>query len=884
MIRLYRLLLRAYPRWFRHRFEAELLEAFTAERHRPQHAGLIGSVRFWTAIVADLLVSSHRARRRTRRTVVSSSSRSSLMDVVIQDFRHAVRQLLRRPGFSAVAVLSLALGIGGNAVIIALFDGFVFNPFAFPEPDRLVTIGSTFPRVSSSERFIEAISAPEFLDLRTARSIQSIAAFDGGNRNISGGDRPERVVTALAVTDLFAPFGLPPAMGRGFTSEELAPRGPRAAIVSYRLWQGRFGADAGIVGRSVRVNGVPTTIVGVMPPELLILGADLWIPLGADLAEMSRTFRPLTLIGRLAPGATLETANAELAAIADRTKAAHAAQFEEYTDWRVAATPWAVALMREVRSGAQLLVGAVGLVLLIVCANLSNLLLARSSTRRREMAVRHALGAGRMRVAGLLLAEVGLLTFAGAGLGLLVAWLGLPAFVRLIPPEANTLGVTASINGRVLVWVGLLTVGSAVLVALLPLLQSTRTNPQDGLREGRAATAARAQLGLRHALIVAEIALSVILLVGAGLMIRSVVNLQAVEPGFDPRNVLTMRITLPREKYQGAAINDFFQGLVDALERTPGVRTASAVSQFPPLGVFSTPFRLQGAEAPGAAIPNALITAASEEHFATLGVRLVTGRVFSSTDRADAPRVVVVNQAFVSRYLPGMAPLGQRLSTGPADRPSPPMEVVGVVTDTLNRGAREPASPEIFVPMHQQTVNNQMFLLVRSEGEAAAMLPTVRRQIAAIDPEQPIYGIRTVEDALAADTFRLRFSMMLFAVFAAMALTLAALGIYGVMSYAVSARTQEIGVRLAVGADRRDVIWMVLRQVLRLTLIGLASGVAGALALSGALRRALFEVQPTDPVTLAVVAMVLGSVALVAGWLPAVRASRVEPVTALRDQ
>jgi predicted permease len=585
----------------------------------------------------------------------------------------------------------------------------------------------------------------------------------------------------------------------------------------------------------------------------------------------------------LRSGSTLDEANAELAAIAGQTVAAHGAQFEEYEGWRLSAAPWAVALMRDIRPWARLLIGAVGLVLLIACANLSNLLLARSTTRQREMAVRLALGASRTRIARHLLAEVAILAVAGAGAGLLLAQVGLPAVVSLVPAQLNTLGVSAAINGRVLAWASLLTIGSAMLVALLPVYQSTRTGPQDALKsDGRGATSARSPLRIRHALIVSEIALSVMLLVGAGLMVRSFEKLRAVEPGFDTSQVLTMRVTLPREKYQGGAVNDFFQQLVDRIEEMPGVRAASVASQFPPQGPFSTSFRLEGIDVPGTPMPTSLMTDASEEHFATLGVTLVSGRGFSSADRAGAPPVIIVNQAFVSRFLPGVAPLGRRIMTGPIDRPSPSKEIVGIVTNTQNRGVRNPPSPEIFVPIHQQTVNNQMFVLVRTEGDAVSMLPAVRQQIAAMDPEQPIYAIQTLEEAFEASTFSQRFSMILFGTFAVVALALAAIGIYGVMSYAVNARTQEIGVRLAVGADRRDVSWLVLRQVVRLTVLGLILGVGGVLAASGAIRRVLFEVQPMDPLTIVAVTVVLGSVALLAAWLPAARASRVDPVNALR--
>jgi putative ABC transport system permease protein len=882
--RFYRLLLGVYPRWFRERYEAELLDAFAAERRRPEYAGAAGTLRFWIDTAADLLTSAYRTRSFARRRLGLHPPKRSVMEAIGQDLRHACRQLLRRPGFSAVAVLSLALGIGGNAIIIAFVDGFVFHPFPYPEPDRLVTVGSTFPRMSSEERFVEAISVPEFVDLEQARTIRSIAAFDIGNRNISGGDRPERVMTGLAVTDPFGPFNLPPLIGRGFTADELAPGAPDVAILSHRLWQGRFGGDPSIVGRIVRVNGRPTAVVGVMPQELLVLGIDLWIPLGVDRSAMPRNARQFTLIGRLAPDATLREANAELAAIAARTTAAHVASFEEYEGWRLSATPWAMALMRDIRPGMQLLLGAVGLVLLIACANLSNLLLARSTTRQHEMAVRLALGAGRTKIARQLLAEVSILAAAGGGVGLLLALVGLPAVVSLVPAELNTIGVTASINGRVLAWAAFFTIGSAVLVALLPVMQSTRTNPQQALRtEGRRTTAARSTLGLRHALIVAEIALSVILLMGAGLLVRSFVNVRAVEPGFDPRDVLTMRITLPPEKYRGmGAVNDFFQQLIDRLDETPGVAAVSVASQFPPQGPFSTAFRIEGSAPPTGTMPTTLITAASAGHFATLGVPLVAGRGFSAQDRAEAPRVALVNQAFASRFFPGVTPIGNRLRIGAPDRPSPPIEIVGIVANTQNRGMTNPPSPEVFVPLQQQMLNNQLFLLVRAERDAGAMLPVVRQQLAMQDPEQPIYAIQTMEQAIAAATFRNEFPMILFGVFAAVALMLAAIGIYGVMSYAVNARTQEIGVRLAVGADRRDVIWLVLRQVLRLTVVGLAIGLAGSLAAGGAIRRVLFEVQPTDPLTIAAVVFALGSLAVFAGWLPAYRASRVDPVQALR--
>jgi putative ABC transport system permease protein len=805
------------------------------------------------------------------------------METVMQDLRHACRLLARRPGFAAVAVISLALGIGGNALIFGLVDGFVLRPFPFPDPDRVVGIGATFPRLSEEQLFVETLSPAEFLDIGQSRSIQHIAAFDMGNRNISGGDRPERVFTGLALTDPFGPFGMRPTLGRGFTAEELAPRGPDVAILSYRLWRSRFGGDTGIVGRAVRVNGRPTTVVGVMPPELLILGADLWIPWGADPGTVPRNVRQFTLIGRLAPGATIEQANAELATVAGHIAASHAARFQEYTGWRLAAVPWAEAIMRDARPAAFMLLGAVALLLLIACANLSNLLLARSTSRQREMAVRLALGARQSRIARHLITEVAVLAIAGAAVGLVLADAGLRATLQIVPAQLESFGLTASLNARVLLWTSALAIGSALIAALLPVVQSTQTDPHDALKaDGRGATAARAPRRMRHALIVAEIALSVTLLGGAGLLVRSFMNLRQVEPGFDPRNVLTMRITLPQEKYRGAAISGFFQQIIDRVAEAPGVRSVSMASQFPPQSTFSTMFRLDGAEVSSATLPSALTTIASDGHFATLGVPLVAGRAFTDRDRLGTPPVVMVNEAFVSRFLPGTDPLGRRLVMGPPDRPSAPMEIVGTVANTRNRGVRAAAAPEMFTPLRQQAFNNQLFLLVRTEGDAAAMLPTVRQRIAAADPDQPVYLIQTMEDAFAAAGFQQRLSMILLGLFAAVGLVLAGIGIYGVMSYAVTARTKEIGVRIAIGAGRRDVLWLVLGQVMKLTAVGLALGIGLLVAASGALRRLLFDVRPYDPVTLGVVVLVLGSVALASGWLPAWRATRVDPIDTLR--
>ncbi|HET7694537.1 MAG TPA: ABC transporter permease [Vicinamibacterales bacterium] len=806
------------------------------------------------------------------------------METLAQDVRYSFRQFVRRPRFTAIAVLSLALAIGGNSLIFGLLDGFVFNPFRYPDPGRLVSIGVTFPKVSSDTTYVEALSPAEYGDIRAARSFSHFGAFDLGNRNVSGGDVPERVFTALLLDDLFPVIGLPPHLGRGFTAEELAPRGPRVAILSHRLWQSRFGADPQIVGRSIRIGGEATTVVGVMPPELVLIGADLWIPWGASATDVPRAARQFTILGRLAPGVALERANAELAAIARQVQQTHLASFKEYEGWRLIATPWAAALFQDLRPAAFLMLCAVGLVLLIACANLSSLMLARATMRTREVAVRLALGAARWRIARQLLTESMLLAFFGAAGGLVLASIGLKFAGLLIPSTFANLGLDATINGRVLVWSAALATAAAVLVALLPALHASRTDPYESLKsDGRSGTN-RAGSRMRQVLIVAEMALSVVLLLGAGLLMRSVVNLQRADLGFNPENVLTMRLTLPQQKYPtGEAVTSFFEELIRRVQNVPGVTSVAMVSQFPPVGPFSSQVEVEGVAATGTTLPTANTTVASRDYFRTIAIPLLRGRFFGSEDTPAAPRRAIVNQAFVARHLVDRDPLTSRVRIVGRSGPGSWIEIVGVVGDARNNGAGAMVRPELFIPMEQgRDAWNQLFLLVRSAGDAAGMVSPVRAAVTTIDPEQPVYAIQTMREAVAMSAFQQRIAALLLGTFAMVALVLAAVGIYGVMSQSVSARTQEIGVRMAVGAESTDVLRLILVQIGKLAAIGLAIG-TGLLLLAGpALEGLLFGVRPADATTIAAVALALGTVAVVAGWIPARRASRVNPIEALR--
>jgi putative ABC transport system permease protein len=880
---LWRLLLLAYGAEFRRRHGAEVLAAIAGERAQPQSQGPPGTLRHVARVSADLVASAIRQRLAPR---PNHRCRSHPMDTFRQDLRYACRQLARRPGFAAVAILSLALGIGGNTAVFGLVDSFVLHPFAYPDAGRLLIIGPTFPKLSTETRFVEVLSPAEYEDIRLARSFAATAAFDLGNRNISGGDVPDRVFTALMIDDPFPVIGLRPFLGRGFTAGELRPKGPPAAIISHRLWASRFHADPSLVGRTIRVNGNPAAVVGVMPPELLLLDTDLWIPFGVAADEVRRNMRNFSVIARLADGASPRSAETELAAIAARIAADHAPQFPEYAGWRLALQPLANGVLENMRPAGILVLGAVALVLFIACANLASLMLARASSRQRELAVRVALGAGRRRLAQQLITEIAVLAAAGGVAGFALASVAIRASNALVPPQLTSFGLGATLSSRVALWCLLSTMAAVFLVGLLPVVQTGRAEPNDSLKQdARSTTGGRGARRARHGLIVAEVALAVMLALGAGLLLRSVVNLQRVDSGVNPGGVITMRLTLPQEKYRdGETITAFFEELARRVEALPGVERAGLASQFPPQAFFRSRLLVDGAPPPGRqTLPTAYATVASRGYFGALGMRLRAGRVFDDRDRQGAPPVVVVNEAFVSRFLHGRAPLGARIRIGEKPEQSAPAELVGVVANTVNVGAASAPMPEMFVPMELGRDRwNQLFLVARTSGDPAQAVAKIRQAVASIDPDQPVYAIQTLSQAFEASIVTQQVSAALLTIFAVVALALAAVGIYGVTAYGVRTRTQEIGIRMAMGAERSAVVWMVLRQVFLLVAAGLTLGVGAVLAISPALGSLLFGVSAIDPLTVAGTAAVLGAVALGAAWWPAWIASRVDPIVALR--
>lgn len=810
------------------------------------------------------------------------------MDTLWQDVRYAFRSLRRTPGFALVVIVSLALGIGANTLVYSVLDGLVLRPFAFPDPDRFVAIGVTFPRVSGGRNYIETFSPPEYLDIvQGTRAFERFAAIDLGNRTISGGDRPERLFTAFVWNDPQAVIGLPPALGRGFRDDETTTPGSAVAMLSHRVWQSRFGGDSSLVGRDIRVNGVPMTVVGILHPAVLLLGTDLWLPMATPPSAIPRQARQWAILGRLRQGVSVEAADRELAEVARRTEAAHRAEHDVYTGWRLEATPWAEVISSQggIRTAAFILQGAVVLVLLIAAVNVAALLLSRAATRGQEIAMRRALGAQTSRLTRQLLTEGVLLSVTGGLVGLLIAVGFMGPLTRAFPEQVLSMGIAVRPNLRVLVITLMVSLGVGLAFGLAPAVALALRRTTQLLGTGSARTTlGRGGRRLRAGFLATQVALSVVLLVAAGLIFRSLHELRRVDLGFAPERVLTMRLSLAREKYPPDQIVPFFERLGERIAAIPGVRSAGAATQYPPLNGFQAVLSLAG-ERPGQETARQVdVTNATPGFLDALGLRLQAGRTIAGTDDENAPRVALINETAAVRYFQGRSPIGERVFLGDSASGTP-IEIVGVVGDVRNRGLDVPVAPEVIIPARQQQVsaNNQYFLLVRTNGDPMLTLPAVRDAVQQEDPEQPIYAISTIERDLGRSMMERSAAMVFLMAFAGIALTLACVGIYGLVSYSVNERIREIGIRMALGAVAHDVRRLVLRQTLTVVASGVLIGVAAAVAMSGAIRSLVYGISPTDPLTLVGVAVLLPIVGLAAGAIPTRRATRIHPVEALRS-
>lgn len=807
------------------------------------------------------------------------------MHAFLQDVRFAIRSARAHMGFSAVVVATLGLGIGANATIFSVVHGLVLNPFPFPDPDRIVGVGTAFPQMGSGLQFVEHMSPAEFEDIRDgARTLEEVVAWDMGNRQIAGEGPPQNVFTGFWWGNALQTLGMEAHLGRGFTAEE-SERGDAVALISHRLWLNRFGADSTLIGSTLEISGSPHTLVGVLPPGVLLYGMDLWTVMPAPPGRWARNRRQFQVLARVREGHSLREVNAELDGMARRIELTHGAEFEEYQGWDLEARTWAHVSSSFFRTGLFIVMGAVGFVLLLVCANVANLLLARAQGRRREMAVRTALGAGRPRLIAQLLTESVLLASLGGLVGMGLAFAGARWIQDLLTRLSLPVAGDVEVNLAVLGFTASVAVMAGVLFGLVPAFQGSRSEIGGTLQaEGKGATTGARRQRAQRTLVAVEVALAFVLLSGGGLLVNSLLRLQAVDPGFDHENVLTMRLTLPSNRYEPDEIPPFFEDLTQRVEALPGVRSAAAGTQYPPVAFAFREIWIEGMrEDPEGTLPVAMTTAVTPDYHETLGLRLLAGRLFDDGDRAGTSRVAILNAAAAARYFPNRDPVGGRLKIGGPDAETPWWEIVGVVASARNRGLDQEPYPEVFA-VHDQVGGsaNQVFLLVRTEGEPRALLPAVREVVTGLDPDQPVYAIRTIEEAFAQAAASRRGTTLFLTLFALFALALAAAGIYAVVSFAVSSRTQEIGVRIALGADSGRVRRLVVRQALLPVVAGAAAGTALTLPLSRALENVLFEVRGADPTTLLAAGLVLLAVAAAASWLPAWRAGRLDPVEALR--
>lgn len=812
-----------------------------------------------------------------------------MLETLFQDLRFGLRMLRKNPSFSFIAILTLALGIGANTAIFSVVQTVLLAPLPYREPARLALIRQDLPKLNWS---YFTVTPAEFLDYQAGNEVFSeIAGYKTAGLNLTGRDQAERVQAARVSAGLFSLLGVTPWQGRAFAPGEDQPGREQVAVLSHKLWQARFNGDPALIGQVIKLDERPYTVIGVMPPRVqfphagtsFVEDTELWIPLVFNEQELSqrRSGSNVGVIGRLKPGLSFEQAQASISTIAARFQQQHPGVYKD--DVQVVASVHSLEreVTRRVRTLLLVLLGAVGVVLLIACANVAHLLLARGAARGRELAVRRALGASAARIIQQVLTESMLLALLGGAGGWLLAKWVLALSVKLGPediPRLQEAGLNASVLGFTL----LVSVLTGLLFGLAPALQSTRFKLNEVLKEAGRTGSGRAGRRLRNGLVVFEAAAALLLLVGAGLLINSFVRLLRVPPGFDPQRVVAARTTLLPLRYpQPANTQAVHQQVLEKLAALPGVEAVAAASNLPLTGEFLLAFRVDNnQETP---VRSSNFTLVSPDYFRVMGIPLRTGRLFGAQDRLDTPGVVVVNETLARRCWPSAQAIGQRLALGRGGNPW--LTVVGVVADVKGPALAAEAPLMIYVPMPQTArIGPNVVYLARTTAAPASLLGSLRREINAVDQDLPVYDVQTLQQVLGDSIAQQRFSMVLLGWLAAVALALAALGMYGVMAYTVAQRTHELGVRMALGAARRDILKLIVGQGLRLALGGVATGLLASLALTRWLESLLFGVHTTDPLTFAGVALLLTLVALLACYVPARRATKVDPVLALRHE
>jgi predicted permease len=808
------------------------------------------------------------------------------METLFQDARYAIRTLLKNPGFTAIAITALALGIGANTVIFSVVDSVLLRPLRFKESDRLVSLWETNSRQGDQQaKDAKASGIANFTDWDSRNQVfEGMAAYFSWTYNLTGVDDPERIEAAVVTGGFFDVLGVQSAIGRRIVPDDDQPGKDNVVVLSHGFWQRRFGSDADVVGKTITLNRNSFTVVGVMPPDFEFPDerAELWVPAGFSPSQkQDRAGKFLKVIARLKPGAQVEQARTAMSTIASHLE-------QQYPDanggWGVDLAPLQEDEVGGARPALLLLLGAVGFVLLIACANVSNLLLARAATRRKEMAIRSALGASRPRLVSQMLTESALLALLGAGAGMLLAVWGMDLLISLNPGGVPRLG-DARIDGRALGFTLALSMLTALIFGLVPALSASKPDLQKAIKGTGQTSTSNSGLKLHGMLVISEVAVTLVLLVGAGLMIKSFLRLNEVSPGFDTENMLTMRVSLPASKYgSNEQQSAFFQQVIDRIETVPGIRSVGAIQDIPlRANRMGFNFVIEGrATTLPVEEPNAAYRAITPEYFRTMSIPLLDGRGFTKQDDRDAPPVVIINRTLARQFFPGEDPIGKRLRFG--ERDAPWHSIIGIAEDVKHMGLDAQEGAAIYQPYDQKRFDflRWMTLVMRADSDPAGMIAAVRGEVQAVDKDQPVYDIATLKQLLSTSVAKPRFYTALMGAFALLALILASVGTYGVLSFSVNQRRRDIGIRLALGAGRADIFKLVVVRGLLLALVGVGLGLGGALALTRLMSSLLFGVSATDPVTFVVIPLALVGVALGASFVPARRAMKVDPGVALR--
>jgi putative ABC transport system permease protein len=853
-------------------------------------SGATGDQAYQTVLLeladSDLLAQELGAVERPTRqevTVPGAEGSKSIMGDFLQDLRYGLRMLVKNPGFTAVAVIALALGIGANSAIFSVVNTVLLRPLPYKDSARLVMVWED----AAKHGYPRDTPAPaNYIDWRDQNTVfESMAAIADQSFNLTGAGDPERIEGRRVSASLFPMLGVEPQIGRVFMAEEDQRGANRIVVMSDRLWRRRFGADVNIIGKPLTLNGQAVTVVGVMPPEFQFPTRDdeLWVPIAFSSTEAAkRQSHFLEVIARLKPGVTLQQAQTEMHTIATRLQQQYP---EANTDLGAVVVPLHEQVVGDIKPALLLLLGAVGLVLLIACANVANLLLARAAVRQKEIALRVALGASRSRLIRQFLTESILLGILGGILGLVLSVVGIKLLTAFIPPNIPQVKAI-TIDAKVLGFTLLVSLLTGVIFGLAPAIQSSVFNPNEALKEGgRDSTSGSRGNRIRGLLIIGEVAVSLVLLIGAGLLINSFLRLRNVDPGFRTDKLLTMKIVLPDIKYRERAQRSaFYSDLTRRIEAVPGVKSAAVTTNLPlykqgnSIGIV-----IEGRPEPPPGQELIVATRViSPKYFETMSIPLLRGRQFGAEDTEKSPGVVVINETMARRYWPGEDPVGKRLSPGRPESPSDWMQIIGVVKDVRQFDLIADPKTQMYLSYEQVGFFAPRDLVVKTDVEPLSLAAAVRQTVWQIDKDQPVSNIRTMEEIAAESVARQRFSMLLLAIFAGVALLLAAVGIYGVMSYSVAQRRNEIGIRMALGAQKSDVLKLTVGQGLKLVLTGVVFGLVGAFMLTRLMSSLLFGVGATDPTTFVSISLVLIGVALLASYIPARRATRVDPLVALR--